>query len=445
MPKNDTPKILGQDPFEDMEWDADLDGFVFGEPDSDSLDPEAGPVPPAAVGSLRGKGVWLLFSGDIDLAIEMALAIGARHIIYKTGHRGMFFVDTAQRIHDRVRAAGMTPFAWYSTYCDDPSAESEVAIKSMQAGYEGVIFDIEEQASGRALFASAMGHQLMEAGLHPENLYYTSYPNIWQHTDIPYRELNAFCRGGFMPKCYPSFQRTPRTVIRKWAYGEHARWSKEWENMPPLYPILATYKDEQGTEKLGVQEFLDWAEELASFAPSFYSVFHASATGRELWSILAALGEGVVTPRPEPVEPETRPTFREAAPVRSEPASALSDVAPARPEPIRPEPRPTFSEPAPPRVERTPPPPIHTEPAPSFATTEEPPAPLPELKDVEERKPGPQPAFYEVTINDTVRRICERNSISRTQFWEWNGHLWDERGLPRDALYMQEGWRVRVG
>jgi len=31
------------------------------------------------------------------------------------------------------------------------------------------------------------------------------------------------------------------------------------------------------------------------------------------------------------------------------------------------------------------------------------------------------------------------------QFWEWNGHLWDEQGLPRDANYMQAGWRVRVG
>jgi len=56
----------------------------------------------------------------------------------------------------------------------------------------------------------------------------------------------------------------------------------------------------------------------------------------------------------------------------------------------------------------------------------------------------PQPVYITVSANDTVWGIISRHGLSRTQFWEWNGHLWDSRGLPRDADYLQAGWRVRV-
>ncbi len=327
----------------------------------------------------------------------MAAAIGATHILYKTGHRGMFFVDAARRVCERVKEAGLIPFAWPFIYCDDPNSEAEVALKSFQVGYEGVVFDIEEQAAGRAVGAAALGRRLLEAGINPQRLYYTSYPNIWQHLDIPYREMNSFCHGGFMPQCYPTFQRTHRTVINKWGYGEHARWAEEWGNMPPLYVILAAYKDEHATQRLTPQEFLEWAETLAAHEPPFYSIYRAGTTDRELWPILAALGESppVTTPEPPPPEPEPE------APTTSAPAER-----PAAPPATEAEPAPTPKE----------------EPAPT------------------------SPAVYHVaTVNDTVWSICRQYSISREQFWEWNGPLWDGKGLPRDGLYLQEGWRLRVG
>lgn len=338
-------------------------------------------------GELRGKGVWLLYSRNVDLAIEMAFAIGATHIFYKTGDRGMFFVDAARRVYRRVREAGLVPFAWTFIYCDDPNAEAEVAIQSMRVGYEGVIFDVEEQAAGKSVAATALGRRLLEAGLEPERLFYTSYPNIWQHLDIPYREMNEFCRGGFMPQCYPTFRRTPPTVIKKWAYGEHARWNEEWGNMPPLYPILAAYRDEHATQRLTPQEFLEWAQVLADRDPPFYSIYRAGVTGRDLWPILAALGEGAPPPQPTP----------------------------------------SVEEPAPPSTEPVPP-------------------PEPPTEEVEKPEGEPPPPVYHVvTVNDTVWTICDRYNLPREQFWEWNGHLWDERGLPRDPVYLQEGWRVRVG
>jgi hypothetical protein len=59
--------------------------------------------------------------------------------------------------------------------------------------------------------------------------------------------------------------------------------------------------------------------------------------------------------------------------------------------------------------------------------------------------PVPTAVYHKVTVNDSVGGICREYGISRAQFWEWNGHLWDELGMPRDALYLQEGWRIRVG
>lgn len=331
------------------------------------------------MGELRGKGVWLLYSENVDLAVELALAIGATHILYKVGDRGMFFLDSARRVYQRVRQEGLIPFAWTAVGCDDPSAEAEVAMKAIRLGYQGVVFDVGERVAGKELGAAALGRRLLEAGVDPEILFYASYPNIWQHLDIPYREMNTFCRGGFMPWCYPSFRRTPRTVIKKWAYGEHRRWAEEWGDMPPLYPVLAAFKDPGGASLLSSQEFLDWAETLAEQSPPFYSIYRAGTTGRELWPILAALGE--VGPVPQPATQVAGPAVVEAAP-----------PAEAEPEPE-----------------------------------------------------SPPPVYHVVTVDDTVWGICDRYDLPREQFWAWNGHLWDERGLPRDDLYLQEGWRVRVG
>jgi hypothetical protein len=70
-----------------------------------------------------------------------------------------------------------------------------------------------------------------------------------------------------------------------------------------------------------------------------------------------------------------------------------------------------------------------------------------EAAPAESTEPGvvvPQPVYVTVTTDDTVWGLIGRYEMTRAQFWEWNAHLWDSRGLPRDADYLQEGWRVRV-
>lgn len=329
---------------------------------------------------LRGKGIWLQDSADLELGMEMAAAIGATHVFYRTGQGGMFFVETARRVHDRLRQAGFVPFAWLLFSGDDPLAQALVAVKSMRLGYEGLVFLVTEQASGKEVAAGALGHRLLEEGLDSQQIYYASYPNIWQRGGIPYREMNGFCHGGFMPLCFPAFQRTPRTVVHRWAYGEHARWSQEWGGMPPLYPVLAAYRDERAQQPLTAPEMLEWAEAVAGHEPPFFSVYRADTTPRELWPILAVVGEqGRVRP------PAREPAFSARAP--SEPSLSVVEA---------------------PKVE------------------------------------GASAVYHVVTVNDTVWGLCRRHDLSPEQFWEWNGHLWEEQGLPRDAVYLQEGWRVRV-
>ena len=56
----------------------------------------------------------------------------------------------------------------------------------------------------------------------------------------------------------------------------------------------------------------------------------------------------------------------------------------------------------------------------------------------------PQPVYITVTTNDTVWGMITRHVLTKQQFWAWNAHLWESRGLPRDPDYLQEGWRIRV-
>lgn len=61
-----------------------------------------------------------------------------------------------------------------------------------------------------------------------------------------------------------------------------------------------------------------------------------------------------------------------------------------------------------------------------------------------QRVVSPQPVFITVQPQDSVTSLLARYGLTREQFWAWNGHLWDDRGMPRDPDYMQAGWRVRV-
>lgn len=342
-------------------------------------------VPEPSTAPLRGKGFWLPFSANLDKVLEMAAAVGATHLLYRTSIRGMFFVERARYVLGRASEAGLVPLAWVPLSLEHPLAEGDAVLKSLRLGYQGVVLEVGESAGGKTVAAAALGRKILANGGDPQRLFYASFPNIWQHPEIPYREMNQFCRGGFMPWCVITRRRTPKTVVDKWAYGEHKRWMQEWGDMPPIYPILAVGKNEVEAWQLSMSEFLKWVQTLAAHNPPFLSFYGVEALERELWPILASVGPSVAPP---PV----------IAPELLASPSPVAAPGPALP--------------------------------PTTSAEEPPPATA---------------RFHVVTVNDTIWGICKRYGISRSQFWEWNGHLWDDQGLPRDEVYMQEGWRVRVG
>ncbi|HHS96973.1 MAG TPA: LysM domain-containing protein [Chloroflexi bacterium] len=329
------------------------------------------------MGTLYGKGVWLIRSTYIDLAIEMAQEIGATHIFYRTGHQGMFFPEAALRVARRARSVGLTPFAWLSAPTDHPAEIARIARRSAEQGYRGLILNVVLASPQAARSIETLGHRLVDAGLNPEAIYYSAPPGISRHPEIPYQELNRFCRGGMMPWCTPHLGKPPEVAIHKWTYEEHQRWSQIWGYAPPLYPVLSPCRGGERNEPLTPTEFSRWTAALAEHRPTFFSVFHVAATPRDVWPLLSELEV------PRPPQPIELPSLLE----------------PARP------------------------------------------AAQPEEKGPTDK---PAPLLITVQVSDTVRSLCEQYGCTKEQFWEWNGYLWDERGWPRDANYLQPGWRVRV-
>jgi hypothetical protein len=333
--------------------------------------------------ALHGKGIWVLYSANLDLALKAAVKIGATHMLCKTGHQATFLTEAAHWSHGRVRTARLTPFAWHSICCEDPAEEARVILKTAEVGYDGIVFDVGERATGQQANAKELGRRLLDSGVNPQTLYYSCFPNISHYSSIPYAEMSAFCKGGFMPKSYPSLLKPAEVVIHKLTYEEHAKWSKVWARSRPVYPILATYRDQLGQDPLSPDELSHWVDVLAKHKPTFFSIYRAALTSQDLWPILAKM-PSALPQEPAPPKPVVPPE-----PVRL-------DVPMEVPTPI---------------------------------TT-------PEAEE--------QEVYLTVQPDDVVWRLCQTNGCTRTQFWEWNGHLWDDRGMPRDPDYMQAGWRVRV-
>jgi len=239
---------------------------------------------------LIGKGVWALFGNEIDLAIRMAQAIDATHILFKTGGGTEYYEARAKTAVRKIKAAGFLPFAWPFIFCDDPDGEAQVAVRTWQAGYEGIVFDIEDQSAGKGANAAELGRRLTEdEGLDPNDLYFTSFPNISDHSSIPYKEMAAFCQGGFMPQCYGTFRWPAHHTLGVMTYQEYENWPASWGHRPAIYPILGAYYDPQGDIRMTPEEFRIWANELAKYRPTFYSIYRAGVTNEDLWPILKEL------------------------------------------------------------------------------------------------------------------------------------------------------------
>lgn len=249
-------------------------------------------------GPLRGKGVWARprpgGPSELERAIQIALEVGATHILYKVAHRASYLTGSAQAA-EQIAAAGLIPFGWMWLKLEDPAGEARAVAQAFADGFQGFIFDTEAPCSRRFDQARVLARAIQDAGLDLTRLYNCSFPNISHHRDLPYDELNQVCKGGLMPMAYGSFfapsDPTPwetqaRRVIDEWAYGHYEDWCQRWGYRPPLYPVLAPYHDEYGAARMGPQEFQIWLDRLAAHEPTFFSLFTAAAIADALFPLI---------------------------------------------------------------------------------------------------------------------------------------------------------------
>jgi hypothetical protein len=258
---------------------------------------------------LMGKGLWAYREQELDRAIQIAPRMGATHILYKVGHGVSYRAGMAQ-VARKIKAAGLVPLGWTWLLLNDPQAEAQVVVKAFGDGFEGLIFDTEaDQCRNRFDQATQLGQYLAVAGVDPAKLYNCSFPNITHHRDLPYDQLNAFCKGGLMPMSYGTYflptsevvpDRQAQRVIDEWTYGHYEYWCGRWGYRPPLYPILGPYHDEHGSVRMPPAEFQVWLDRLAAHGPSFFSVFTAAVINDGLLPLIKAFTLGEV--------PKTIPT-----------------------------------------------------------------------------------------------------------------------------------------
>ena len=246
---------------------------------------------------LHGKGLWARGNKELERAIQIAPQTGATHILYKAGQGSTYYPGMAQAVQ-KIKAAGLVPFAWTWLLLDDPQAEAQVAVRAFQDGFRGFVFDTESsKCSNRFEQATQLGQHLRTAGLDPHKLYNCSFPNISHHRDLPYDQMNEFCKGGLMPMSYGSFfapdstvpwEQQAQRVIDEWTYGHYEYWCRRWGYRPPIYPILGPYHDEHGNVRMSPAEFQVWLGRLAAHQPTFFSVFTAAVLNDDLMPLIRA-------------------------------------------------------------------------------------------------------------------------------------------------------------
>jgi hypothetical protein len=216
---------------------------------------------------LQGKGLWAYREQELERALQIAPLMGATHILYKVGH-GEYYYSGTERAAQRIERAGLIPFAWMWLLLDDPQAEAQVAVRAFQDGFRGFVFDTEaDRCRNRFEPAAQLGRFIRAARLDLNKLYNCSYPNISHHRELPYDQMNQFCKGGLMPMSYGSYfppdstvspDRQAQQVIDEWTYGQYEYWRRRWGYRPPLYPVLGPYHDEYGSERMDRSGSTGW-------------------------------------------------------------------------------------------------------------------------------------------------------------------------------------------
>lgn len=206
------------------------------------------------------KGAWIwridkCLDGTIDSIIQKCHDYDISYLIIKGGDGGTLYPSgQAQLTRDvviQLQNAGIKVYSWSYNYGESPQAEADVAIKCLDLGVSGHVFDAESEFKERPgnVQAAETMFQIVRAKYPNAFLAYAPYAIIDFHTKFPYITFGKYC-DAVMPQVYYGnwlkTEQDPQKGIL-WMYDNFVRWQKNWiengheDSVKPIIPIAQSY------------------------------------------------------------------------------------------------------------------------------------------------------------------------------------------------------------
>lgn len=209
-----------------------------------------------------GKGLWVwriseCLDGNIDTIIKKCKDFDISYLIIKGGDGEKLWDQLTPDIVARIQSAGIKVYSWSYNYGLNPLAEAYVAIKCLDMGVDGHVFDAEseyEHLVNNAHAAEVM-LQAVRAKHSDKFLAHAPFPIIDFHKGFPYLTFGKYC-DAVMPQVYygnwtdTKIQQSPTKGIL-WMYDNFVRWHQSWidsgheESVKPIIPIGQAYDNPQ--------------------------------------------------------------------------------------------------------------------------------------------------------------------------------------------------------
>src|SRR5687768_175533 len=155
-----------------------------------------------------GKGLWIwkieqCLGGDIDAIIQKCKDYDISYLLIKNGDGEKVWTQLTVDIVTQFHNAGIKVYSWSYNYGLNPLAEATVAIKCLDLGVDGHVFDAESEYEHLVNNAHAAETMLqMVRSRYPDKfLAHAPYPIIDLHKDFPYLTFGKYC-DAVMPQVY---------------------------------------------------------------------------------------------------------------------------------------------------------------------------------------------------------------------------------------------------
>src|SRR5919199_3107598 len=198
------------------------------------------------------KGLWIwriesCLDGTIESIIKKCHDYDISYLIIKNGDGATLWPQLDRGIVSQLQDAGIKVYSWSYNYGKDPLAEAQVAIKCLELGVNGHVFDAEgefEREPNNTQLAEVMLQTVRSR--HPDKfLAYAPLAIVDYHPSFPYVTFGKYC-DAVMPQVYwgswTSLGQSPTRGLL-WMYDNWERWQKNWrdngheDSVKPIIPI----------------------------------------------------------------------------------------------------------------------------------------------------------------------------------------------------------------